>query len=129
MTKIKLPAGTTAIPSSMFRFNYALESIVIPSGVVSVGSSAFESCSNLKTLDFPSTLVSIAALAFSTNGTTVFIFRSVLPPALANINAFTGIMSTVKIFVPDSSVAAYKAATNWSTYANYIYPLSTYGGS
>jgi hypothetical protein len=30
-----------------------------------------------------------------------------------------------KIYVPDASVAAYKAATNWVSYANYIYPLST----
>jgi hypothetical protein len=26
--------------------------------------------------------------------------------------------------VPDASVSTYKAATNWSTYANYIYPIS-----
>lgn len=32
------------------------------------------------------------------------------------------------IFVPDSLVAGYKAATNWSEYAGYIYPLSDLEG-
>ena len=47
------------------------------------------------------------------------------PPTLANINAFNGINSICKIYVLDEAVSAYKAATNWSTYANYIYPMST----
>ena len=31
-----------------------------------------------------------------------------------------------KIYVPDNSVDAYKAATNWSQYADRIKPLSEY---
>ena len=30
----------------------------------------------------------------------------------------------LKIYVPDNSLEAYKAATNFSKYANYIYPMS-----
>ena len=33
-----------------------------------------------------------------------------------------------KIYVPRNSVDAYKSATNWSTYADRIYPLSVYEG-
>lgn len=57
---------------------------------------------------------------------TAYIFHSVTPPAMANVNALGTINSEAKIYVPDESVNAYKTATNWSTYASYIYPLSEY---
>lgn len=57
---------------------------------------------------------------------TTYIFHSITPPTMANINAFNNINSEAKIYVPDESVNAYKTATNWSTYASYIYPLSDY---
>lgn len=57
---------------------------------------------------------------------TTYIFESTTPPTLANANAFNGINSTARIYVPDAAVNDYKAATNWSTYASYIYPLSDY---
>lgn len=33
-----------------------------------------------------------------------------------------------KYYVPDDLVNDYKTATNWSTYASFIYPLSEYTG-
>lgn len=33
-----------------------------------------------------------------------------------------------KYYVPDDLVDAYKTATNWSSYASFIYPLSEYTG-
>ncbi|HAE25484.1 MAG TPA: hypothetical protein DCG33_09100 [Prevotellaceae bacterium] len=33
-----------------------------------------------------------------------------------------------KYYVPDDLVDAYKTATNWSSYASFIYPLSAYTG-
>lgn len=57
---------------------------------------------------------------------TAYIFHSVTPPAMANVNALGTINSDAKIYVPDESVNAYKTASNWSTYASYIYPLSEY---
>ena len=41
-------------------------------------------------------------------------------PTLENTNAFTGIPSDCKIKVPESLLEEWKAATNWSTYANKI---------
>lgn len=47
-----------------------------------------------------------------------------MPPTLGTTNN----SGTATIYVPDESVDAYKAATNWSTtqIANRIRPLSTY---
>jgi hypothetical protein len=52
------------------------------------------------------------------------VFNRTTPPTLANKNAFNNINSICKIYVPDASVTAYKTATNWVTYADYIYPMS-----
>ena len=41
---------------------------------------------------------------------------------LTSTNAFTG--TTCNIYVPDALVAAYQAATNWSTLAARIKPIS-----
>ena len=35
----------------------------------------------------------------------------------------------IKIYVPDDLVAVYKTATNWSSYASYIHPISEYTGN
>ena len=37
---------------------------------------------------------------------------------------FWGTLSTMRIYVPDSAVNAYKAADVWSTIASQIYPMS-----
>ena len=83
-------------------------------------------CINLKELEFPTTLTSIATQSFQGCLSILeYTFLSTTPPTLAGTNAFAGINAACKIYVPDANVAAYQAATNWSTYANYIYPLST----
>jgi hypothetical protein len=48
------------------------------------------------------------------------IILAATPPSLANTSAFSGINMICKIKVPAASVDAYKAATNWATYAAYI---------
>ena len=45
-------------------------------------------------------------------------------PALSNVNAFSNINKICKIVVPDNLYDQWVAATNWSTYANYIYKAS-----
>lgn len=94
--------------------------------VTIIGDQTFFGLVGLRKLIFPATLTAIANTGNFQGCTaiTVYIFLSTTPPTLANINAFTGINPICKIYVPDASVAAYKAATNWVTYSAYIYPLS-----
>ena len=59
---------------------------------------------------------------------TTFICEAITPPSL-NASAFTNAStSAITFYVPDASVDAYKAATNWATYAAQIKPLSEYNG-
>jgi hypothetical protein len=122
---IVLPNSITSITNNFVNCLF-LKSVTIPNGLTTLGLQTFFGCSLLNDLDFPSTLTSIAANCFNgCTGAIQYTFRSTTPPTLAATSAFSGINSLCKIYVPDANVAAYQAATNWSTYANYIYPLST----
>jgi hypothetical protein len=116
----------TTISEQGFRFNRSLKNPFIPSSLTSINAFAFDDCTDIVDFLFPASLTTISNGAFRNCSSVLqYTFLSTTPPTLANINAFTGINAACKIYVPDASVAAYKAATNWSTYANYIYPLST----
>ena len=90
----------TSISSELFRGCSSLTEITLPAGVTSIGSNAFYGCSSLQYIRIEATT----------------------PPTLASTNA---IPSTIgAIYVPDESVAAYQAATNWSSFASKIKGIS-----
>ena len=103
LTSITIPSGVTSIGNSAFRSCFSLTSITIPSGVTSIGNSAFQSCYSIIKYDFTS-------------------FTSV--PTLSNTAAFSNINGICKIYVPDELYDEWIAATNWVTYADYIYKAS-----
>ena len=57
------------------------------------------------------------------NNTVKIIFEGSTPPTLMypSISPLNGYFA---IYVPDTAVDTYKEATNWSYYADYIYPMS-----
>ena len=57
------------------------------------------------------------------SGFKVLVMKAVTPPTIQN-NTFMGLSNTAAFYVPDESVEAYKAATNWSAYASRISPIS-----
>ena len=148
LTSITIPESVSSIKDYAFRNCYSLTNIVIPESFSSIGSYAFDGCYSLTSINLPANLSSIGSEAFYccyslTNivvpesvsriyGNTFQYCRSILkyvfnrttPPTLASTSAFSGINSICKIYVPDESVEAYKTATNWVTYADYIYPIS-----
>lgn len=72
--------------------------------------------------------------ALPTNSTMSVIIESATPPTLANgveINLDNEGPEWVygRIYVPDAAVNIYKAASGWSTYAEYILPISEYSGN
>ena len=93
---IILPQNITKIGISCFD-GAAIKQIAIPDTVTEIGDRAFGYCDQL---------ASITCLAAT-------------PPTLGN-GAFTPGPEGLTIKVPAASVSAYKAATNWSSYADYI---------
>jgi len=120
-----LPPGLTALNGWILSDNPALEDINVPPGVISIGSAVFKG-TKLSSVLIPSTVSSLGNYLFWGCSTILdYQFLSATPPTMADTNVFNGINLAAKIYVPDASVSAYKTATNWATYANYIYPLST----
>ena len=108
----------------------ALTDVTLDEGITEIGERALYKCTALTELDIPSTVTKIGTYAFAYITCTNVICRAVTPPtAAANILYSSSITSnTGYIYVPDDSVDAYKAATNWSAYAARIKPLSELEG-
>lgn len=101
VTELTLPSGLTTLSGTYtFAGMLALASITIPASVTTMGQYTFAGNSAMdEIVMMPTTPPTLGASSFNLNGQT-------------------------KIYVPDASVAAYKAATNWIAVANYIYPVS-----
>jgi hypothetical protein len=122
LTSITIPSLVTSIGANAFYTCYSLTSITIPSGVTSIGNYAFYGCYSLTSITIPSNVTSIGANAFYNCYSIIeYHILATTPPTLAATSAFTGVNAICKKYVPTASVDAYKIATNWSTYADYIY--------
>ena len=126
LTSITIPSSVTSIGGDAFSGCYSLISITIPNGVTSIGSSAFNSCSSLTGVTIPAGVTSIGDYAFANcYSITKYDFsNNTAVPTLSNTNAFEGINNICKIIVPDALYDEWIAATNWTTYADYIYKVS-----
>ena len=118
---ITIPYSVTSIADSAFGNCKSLSSITIPYSVTSIGDSAFSNCKSLSSVTIPDGVTSIADYAFNAcYGMAEYHMKPTTPPTLSSTNAFNKIPSDCIIYVPKGSLNAYKSATNWSSYANYM---------
>lgn len=93
--------------------------IILPQNLTKIGSSCFEGA-QIKQVTIPDTVTEIGDWAFNFCDQLASITcLAATPPALGS-GAFSSETAGFTIKVPAASVAAYKAATNWSSYADYI---------
>jgi len=124
LNSITIPKGVTNINITIFSNCSSLASITIPDDVTNIGTNMFQYCSSLTSITIPDSITAIGNNAFNNcYGMKYYYFYPTVPPTLANVNAFTGIPDDAIIYVPAESVDAYKAATNWSEYADHIQPM------
>lgn len=145
LTHYSVPEGVTEISMDAMGRN-DLSSVTLPNSLRKIGLCAFMGCGNLTAIDLPDGLLSIGQQAFSDcSFTTITIPSSVtslgpwallrcgeltsvtvlpaMPPTIGGDELFDA-DSTFPIYVPASSVDAYKTANVWSTYADRIEPLA-----
>ena len=122
--------GTMILPGSVTRISaFAFSSVIGVNGVAPViklneglaviEQYAFNSAEIAGEIEIPSTVTKIGEDCFAYTGITTVICKPTTPPALGT-EAFPSYTAGFTIKVPAASVAAYKAATNWSSYADYI---------
>ena len=142
LSSLTIPSGVTTIPSSMCNGCFRIASTNIPNGVTSIGILAYSDCLSLLNITIPASVTSIGDDAFRTaywdtepqrtlmlnmNANRRVTVLATTPPTLG-----TGVFSIMTgqedeasypIYVPAQSLNAYKTATNWSVYANRIFPI------
>lgn len=122
LAAVNIPNGVTSIGTSMFTGCFSLVFANIPNSITSISNGMFSNCYSLISVSIPNSITSIDANTFnSCYGMAIYDFTShTSVPTLANTNAFNNIPSDCKIKVPASLLEEWKAATNWSTYADKI---------
>jgi hypothetical protein len=141
-----LPPKLTQISAYMLT-GVKWSEINIHEGITMIGAGAFYSCPNFVQITFPQSLERIEPYAFEScdSLTTIYIGQNIreilygafircsklskviieaVVPAYLETTCFGSNAPNRLIYVPDESVDAYKAATNWAAYADAIRPMS-----
>ena len=122
LASIVIPNSVTNIEKSVFNNCHSLASIIISNGVSLIKDAAFQACYSLASIVIPNSVTRIEGSPFiSCSGVVFFDFSShTAVPTLSSSNAFNKTPSDCEIRVPAALVDTWKAATNWSTYADNI---------
>ena len=122
LAPITISSGVTSVEYKAFNYCYSIVSITIPNSVTSIRSGAFNACYSLVSIAISGRVTTIESMVFyECYGVAFYDFTEHTSiPRLSSINAFTYIAADCEIRVPAALVDAWKAATNWSTYADHI---------
>ena len=103
-----------------FAIGCGATSYTIPDSVTKIGSYAFQDCNSLTSVTIPDSVTSIGNYAFFKCTSLTSVYCKPTTPPTGGSSMFSNNASGRKIYVPTASVDAYKSATYWSGYANYI---------
>ena len=119
MTSITIPESVTSIGDHAFANCQKLTSVNIPEGVTKIGDWTFLQCYSLASIEIPSSVTELGNLAFGLcESVTSITCKATNPPAAGN--SFQGVDKSTPVYVPAGSVAAYKAANDWSEFTNIL---------
>lgn len=149
LTSFEVPSLVTTLGSQAFQNCTSLTTVVLPNGFLSLGNWTLQGCSALANINLPegmtslgyttlrgTALTSITIPSTMTNITTAFQYCNSLaeitclattPPTLNSGGLDHDPSLTRTIYVPAASVDVYKAASNWSNYANIIQAIPQAG--
>lgn len=115
-----IPYGVTSIGNSAFYWCPELVEMEIPSSVISIGDYAFSYCYKLSSVTLPQGVTSIGDGAFSgCNALTSITCEAETPPVIGGAYTFSNVARNIPIYVPESSVSAYKSAEYWNEFTNF----------
>lgn len=121
---IVLPNDFTTVGNYFMRDCVSLEVAPSLNSVTTVGDYFMYGCSSLKSFTINQYITSLNNNFLSNNNKTIkIICEGSTPPTLMN-TSLQPLNGCFAIYVPDTAVDTYKEATNWSYYADYIYPMS-----
>ena len=121
LTSVTIPDGVTSIGDCTFCYCSGLKTINIPNSVTSIGNSAFWDCSGLTSITIPESVTSISYSAFAyCSGLTSVTCLAENVPNTDNY-AFEYVpQSTATLYVPETSLNAYKTVGQWKEFGNIV---------
>ncbi len=123
VTSISLPAGVTRIGKGAFLRCRSLASMDLPAGLTDIGAYAFMACRSLTSVVIPAGVTDIGHRAFSGCCSLLsLVCRAREVPQLGSYVFNSVPQSRATLYVPSSSLEAYKAADQWNSFGT-ILPL------
>lgn len=118
------PNGCNAIiKTDEHRLISGCKNTVIPNDVTEINDYAFSECTGLSSIEIPASVEIINDYAFKGcfNLEDITVLAET-PPSISiySENCFNGVPSTIPVYVPYQSVSAYKNATGWNHFTNFI---------
>lgn len=127
ITDVIIPNSVTILSSYVFQSCYNLADIIIPNSVNSLINVIFGSCYNLRSIVMSKNVTSLPAIFRQCYNLLICDFSQLeFVPKLDG--KFQLLNDLTKIYVPDSLYDEWITATNWVTYADYIYKASEMEG-
>lgn len=132
LTSITIPTSVTGMNGSIFgqsgitsmTFEEGGTSpLILSGGTIGWKPGVFRMIASQKIV-FPERLSELKDNALGCTSAMTYVFTSTTPPSVTGNGQITTDITDSKIYVPDSALADYKAATGFSDYASYIYPVS-----
>ena len=116
LTSIIIGNGVTEIGEEAFKGCTNLKNIKIGNNVKTIGVNAFSGCTSFTDIILPASVIQINAKAFYTCSSLKNItVKATTPPTLQSFNTLPGNIG-LTIYVPASSLNAYKSNGSWKDY-------------
>lgn len=121
-SKIILTDNVSTIGSKAFQSCDKITEIIIPDSVTRIETQAFYNCDTLTKVTIGENVSWIGSKAFYSGQhmLSAVYCKAITPPQLASDVFYRNSNYVFLIYVPTSSVAAYKSASDWKLFSNYI---------
>lgn len=119
ITSVTLSTALTTIGKGAFEGCSGLTSLTLPEGVTTIGVDGFFNCTALTELSLPSSLTAIARWGFgSCTALAKITVKATTPPTIEDYT-FLNVTTSIPVYVPVGTEAAYQAAEYWSEFTNF----------
>lgn len=105
--------SNTVLTDNVFKDMASIKELVLPENIKEIGASAFSGCNRLTQLTFPATLTDIKDEAFAGCVRLQQMTVNAVEPPYIDKNTFLDVDRTIPVYVPQGSVADYKADPYW----------------